>query len=270
MKKMTKTKAGFLGQHAKYFLSVKFIIVAVVLAGLSAGAGAYKVVWGTNAVDFNKQTASILEEKSDISESIISSAPETPIALASSSASVVDSLNLSNNIGVYVYSKKTGPCKDYSNTVMSKQFSMRCKTANALWRGQWTKKIDTAGYSKLRVKASLDVNEYTNYFSECGYKGTNRDDFVDLIALSSDPEPTLNAECNHVVPEKEWSKCFIKNTDPAAITHCGIPKCSSSKSCDLEIDINGREAIYLLFSVSDSWLADVEGVLSNAEITLTK
>lgn len=147
---------------------------------------------------------------------------------------------------------------------------MRCKSASALWRGMWVKKIDVAGYSKLQLKASLKVNDYTDYFAECGHKGVNRDEFTDLIILYSDPRPKLDAECNHVVGEEKWSDCSVNFRDPSAVKHCGVPKCSSGKSCNMEVDVSGRDAIYLLFSVSDAWVADIEGDLSGVEVTLIK
>ena len=265
-----KKKSIFTFCRKKQFLSVKFFVIAIVLVGLATAAAiGYKIVYGKNAAVFGKQTASISEENS-ASESIIYSAPESPVTLASSSAPSVSYLTLSNDVGVYVLSKKSGPCKDYRNTFKSNAFGFRCKTDNAFWRGYWTKKIDVAGYSKLRINAYLEVNDYTDYFAECGHKGTNRDDFVDLIALSSDPEPKLDAECNHVVGPEKWSECYIDNKDVSAVAHCGVSKCSSGRGCNMEIDVSGREAMYLLFSVTDAWTADIEGVLSNVEISLTK
>jgi hypothetical protein len=38
----------------------------------------------------------------------------------------------------------------------------------------------------------------------------------------------------------------------------------------MEVDVSGRDAIYLLFSVSDAWVADIEGDLSGVEVTLIK
>lgn len=273
MPRRRKSKKSFL-YHAKCLLSIKFLVVAVLLAGFSAFAAGYKMVYGTKTGFFGGQTALISKKVKPPSQPAVPapaavvpaaatySAPEPPLSFP---------LNLSSKIGVYVFSKKTGPCKDYSNNVLSSAFSMKCKTASALWRGMWTKKIDVAGYKKLRIRASLQVNDYTDYFAECGHKGVNRDNFVDLMVLSSNPEPKLDAECNHVVWQDRWaSECSINSQDPSVITHCGIPRCSSSRSCDMEIDVTGREAAYLLFAVTDAWTADIEGELSGVEVTLTK
>lgn len=276
MAKRRKVKKSFFG-HAKCFLSPKFFIIGIILAGFSSFAAGYQTVYGTKTGLSGGQTA-LIPKKAKISPPLAVSQPAAiASATAASSTPELSSppltfpLNLSSKIGVYVFSKKTGPCKDYSNNVLSSAFSMKCKTDSALWRGMWTKKVDVAGYKKLRLKASLQVNDYTDYFAECGHKGVNRDDFVDLMILSSNPEPKLDAECNHVVWQDRWaSECSINSSDPAVITHCGIPKCSSNRSCDMEMDVSGREAVYLLFSVSDAWAADIEGELSGVEISLTK
>ncbi|MFC1612230.1 hypothetical protein ACFL29_00035 [Patescibacteria group bacterium] len=179
--------------------------------------------------------------------------------------------NLSSRNGVYVLSKSAAPCGDYQNTTRSSIFSFRCKTLRALYRGLWTKTIDVDGYNKLRIEANIKVKNHTdNYFAECNYRGVNSNNSVDLVALSSDPNPKLKAECNHELGEHMWHHCLITNKDDSAITHCGIPQCTLSKKCDMEIDVSNKKEIYLLFSVFDDWFADVEGILSNVKITLTK
>lgn len=271
MRRKKKTKF-FLFHRPKLCVSLNFFIAAIGFAGLAAAAViGYVAVYGKDVAFLGKQILFASEKISASSESVVSSASGDSLALASSPALAGSSLNLSSGIGVYVMSKKTAPCKDYKNTLLSNAFGFRCKTgASAIWRGLWTKKIDVAGYSKLRVTAFLTVNDYTDYFAECGHKGTNRDDFVDLIALSSDPNPKLRSECNHEIAENKWSECFIDNEDASAITHCGIPKCNGSQTCDIEIDVSGKEAIYLLFSTRDAWQADIEGVLSDVKISLTE
>lgn len=183
---------------------------------------------------------------------------------------ISSSLNLSENSTIYTYSKQASPCSSYLSNVSSNKVNLRCKSASAQWRAHWVKKVDVFGYNKLRIKAALALNDYTHFFTECGGYGVKYDNYVDLIVLSSDPNSTLSAECNRTVSEADWPKCGIGNTNSSAITHCGVPKCGTSKSCDFEVDVSGRDAVYLLFTTADAWLADIEGILSNAEITLTK
>ncbi len=185
-------------------------------------------------------------------------------------APTTSSLNLSESSTVYTYSTQSHPCNSYQNNISSSQVTLKCKSASAHWRAHWVKKVDVSGYSKLRIKTALALNDYTHFFTECGGKGVKYDNYVDLIVLSSDPSSTLSAECNRIVSDADWPKCNIGNTNSSAITHCGVPKCGTSKSCDFEIDVSGRGAVYLVFYATDPWLADIEGTLSNVEITLTK
>ncbi|MBU1179539.1 hypothetical protein KJ885_01205 [Patescibacteria group bacterium] len=257
LKLLKKNKISFFAKHAKWFLFAISFIAILGLACLIVGVTPQKIAQG--------------ETKTGSVARLVVQGIKNGIQLASSDSSKAFYPNLSEGVGVYVFSKNGAPCKDYGNTTRSKTFGFRCQTLNAIWRGLWTKKIDVAGYSKLRIEASLGVNNYSkNYFPECGGRGVDRDNVVDLIVLSSDPEPKLDAECNHHVEEDMWHRCLIINKDVSAITHCGVPQCSSVRSCDMEIDVSGLEDVYMLFALYDDWFADIEGTLSNMKITLTK
>jgi len=171
--------------------------------------------------------------------------------------------NLIKNNLVYVLSKENALCADYANTTKKGIFGFRCRTLRSLFRGIWTQKIDTKGYGKLRVDARLN-------FAECGYNGVNSEDAVDLMILSSDPNRELSAECNHHLPQDKWHWCSIDNTDERVMTHCGLDRCSESKNCNMDIDVRGKDEVYMIFRVSDDWFADVEGTLSGVKITLIK
>jgi len=193
------------------------------------------------------------------------------IPVISPTPAKIFSLDLYKDNRVYVMSKEGAPCNDYKNTMFTRTFAFRCKTLRAIYRGLWTKEIDVTGYSHMQINANLKVNNYTKkYFSDCNYNGVTDDNSLDLIALSKDPNPKLSEECNHVVGEDRWQHCSITNADDSAITHCGLPQCTTSKNCEMNIDVTGKKSIYLLFSVADNWFADVEGALSNVDIRLTK
>lgn len=253
MKKNKKTKKmEFLRKHLKCFVSPYFIGTVVILAGLSAGLGALRAVYGQNPDIYGKGVVLVSAPKEVLPEPVFSS------------------VDLSYNVGVYVYSKKKYVCNDYRNVLRPNYFSMRCKVAEGVWRGHMVKKIDVAGYSKLRVKANLGVNDYTDYFAECGHVGVNRADFTTLMVTSFDPEASFRWDCNHEVAEEKWSMCQVGKTDPGVLAHCGLPICSQNASCDFEADVTGQMAVYLLFSTNDAWMADIEGSLSNVEIFLIK
>lgn len=264
MKKRRKKKIGFFSQHALQ------IVAAVVLAVLSSAAFSYIIYEKKSAVISKKLSVTPKQTNSLIPAAASASTAVAFFETAVTSTPVFSPLDLSYDAGIYVYSKKRHVCNDYRNVIKPNYFSMRCKVADGIWRGHFVKKIDVAGYGKLRVRASLGVNDYTDYFAECGHKGVNRDDFINLIAFRYDPTPKLDAECNHEVAEEKWSKCQVQNTDPGVVAHCGVPMCSNGTSCDFEIDVSRESAVYLLFSVNDSWVADIEGSLSNVQYALIK
>jgi len=270
MKKRRKTKKiGLFARHARHFLNIKSIIYIVVLASLSVVAFGY--------VAYEQKSAAISLKASAAPELMDSLRPATSASMvaaifedAATSTPVFSSLDLSYDIGVYVYSKKKHVCNDYRNVYKPNYFSMRCKVAEGVWRGHLVKKIEVAGYSKLRVKAGLGVKDYTDYFAECGHKGVNRDDFTTLMVLSYNPETSFAWDCNHEVVEAKWQMCQVLKTDPGVMAYCNVPMCSNGKSCDFEIDVSKKDAVYLLFSTNDAWVADIEGSLSNAEYALIK
>lgn len=269
-KRRKKRKIGFFAQHTRRFLSAKFIIAAVVLTGLAAAVFSYAVYEEKSAAISKKASAASDSANSfEIAASSVSTAASF-FESAGASTPAFSSLDLSYDMGVYVYSKKKHVCNDYRNVYKADYFSMRCKVADGVWRGHLVKKIAVAGYSKLRVKANLGVKDYTEYFAECGHKGVNRDDFFTLAALSFDPQRSFDWDCNHEVAEAKWSMCQVLKTDPGVMAYCGVPICSNGRSCDFEIDVSKKSEIYLLYSANDAWVADIEGSLSNVEYALTK
>lgn len=271
MKKRRKIKKIWpFARLARRSFNVELIIFIVIFAGLTAIISGFMIYEKKAAIIFNKTSAAAEREKFSITAKNPAIMLAASVESAAASAPVFFSLDLSYGAGIYVYSKKKHVCNDYKNVYGLNYFSMRCKVAEGVWRGHFVKKIDVAGYSKLRVKAGLGVNDYTDYFSECGHKGVNRDDFVALMALSYDPERTFRWDCNHEVAEEKWSMCQVEKSDPGVMAYCGVPMCTKSRNCDFEIDVSKKSAIYLLFSVNDAWVADIEGSLSNVEIALTK
>lgn len=263
MKKRRK-KDRFFSQHAWQ------IAAAVVLAVLSSAAFSYLIYEQKSEAIYKKVSVASEPANSSISAAPSASTLAASFDVTATSTPIFSPLDLSYGAGIYVYSKKEHVCNDYRNIIRPNYFSMRCKVADGIWRGHFVKKIDVAGYNKLRVKASLGVNDYTDYFAECGHKGVNRDDFINLVAFRYDPTFKLDAECNHEVAEEKWSKCQVANSDPGVVAHCGVPMCSNGRSCDFEINVSKRDAIYLVFSVNDVWVADIEGSLSNVEYALIK
>ncbi|MFH1193753.1 MAG: hypothetical protein V1661_02035 [bacterium] len=271
MKKRGKRKKiWFFARPARHSFNIELIIFIVIFAGLVAIISIYMVYEKKAAIVSNETSAAPEQASFSLSARTPALMLASSVESAATSTPVFFPLDLSYDMSIYVYSKKKYVCNDYRNVVKPNYFSMRCKVASGIWRGHLVKKIDVAGYSKLRVKAGLGVNDYTDYFAECGHQGVNRDDFTALAALSYDPQRTFDWDCNHEVVEERWQKCQVKKTDPGVLAYCGLPMCSKSKSCDFEIDVSKKSEIYLLFSTNDAWMADIEGSLSNVEYALTK
>lgn len=119
--------------------------------------------------------------------------------------------------------------------------------------------VPTKGASKIQIKANLGLKDYASFFG----KGVKSDNYVDLLALSSNPKGILSGECNRNVSEADWPKCSAVSD----LGHCGVPAYSESKSCGFEISTAGLSNFYLVLRTADAWLADVEGSISNLQIT---
>lgn len=169
-------------------------------------------------------------------------------------------VNLSEGYRTYYFYKSASPCSSYVRSVTTSKFSVRCNQASAQWREHYVKEVSTQGASKLKIRASLGLKDYAHFFGT----GVKSADYVDLMAFSSDPNPTFSGECNRAVSEADWSKCGIPNT--SSLGHCGVPANSEGKSCDFSVQTAGLSKVYLVLRVADAWLADVEGSLTNLEI----
>jgi hypothetical protein len=271
MKKRGRAKKiWFFARSPRHSFNTELIIFIVIFAGLVAIISGL-IIYGKKFAAVSEKTSAAPEPANFLKPAAASSATLAAfVEPAATSTPVFSPVDLSYDMGIYVYSKKKHVCNDYRNVIKPNYFSMRCKVADGIWRGHLVKKIDVAGYSKLRVKANLGVKDYTDYFAECGHKGINRDDFIELKALSYDPERNFIWDCNHEVVEAKWSMCQVKKTDPGVLAYCGLPMCSNSTNCDFEIDVAKKDAIYLLFTANDAWVADIEGSLSNVEYSLIK
>lgn len=177
-------------------------------------------------------------------------------------ASGYRSIDLSEKYQTFYYHKSVTPCSDFDKQISSSKVSIGCKPASAQWRWQYVREINTQGANKLKVKANLELNDYANFFGG----GVKSDDYVDLIFLKSDPKAMLSSECNKTSSESDWPKCAVKNSASTAISHCGVPKYKESRSCDFDVDVSGLSTVYAVFQISDAWLTDQEGVLSNLKI----
>ena len=171
---------------------------------------------------------------------------------------------LNTGYSLYNYTPDSGPCTaGYQENISNSNLSLKCKSASAKWREHWVKEVNVSGLDKLKITADLGLKDNSRFFTECNGTGVKYDNYADLVVLSSDPNSTLQAECNKVTPQSEWSKCSIQNTDTNVLGHCGVPKCSASTKCDFTIDVSGKNKVYLNFQIHDAWLADIEGTLAN-------
>jgi hypothetical protein len=190
--------------------------------------------------------------------------PATPPPAPKPTAPVCGQVNLTQGT-IYTYAKQASPCTNYLKQVSAGQLSLRCN-ASAQWRNYWVKQIEVGATSKLKIKASLALTDYAHFFTECSGNGIKSDNYVSFMALSTDPRQSLGLECNRNVSEADWPKCAVSPTGANVLAQCGVAKCTTSKQCNLEVNTAGQDFVYLVFHVSDAWLADIEGGLSSLEL----
>jgi len=176
-------------------------------------------------------------------------------------------IDLSTGNNLYEYTQALHECSNYQSLINPSSLSVKCQASWGFWRRIWVKAIDVSKVNSLQVKANLGLNDYAHLFSECNGIGVKYDDYVDLLILSSDPNPKLQLECNRIASETDWPKCNLDNAQLSVLGHCGVSKCATSKSCNFAINTKGQKKIYLAFRVADAWdYADVEGSLSGLQI----
>lgn len=191
--------------------------------------------------------------------------PQTPTPTPA--GPVCGFIDMLRDYNLYTYTLNTSAkCSGYKNNFSARSISLRCSSSAASWRNYWVKEVEVAGLSKVRIKASLGLNDYSRFFTECSGVGVKYDDYSDIIVLSADPRSNLDAECNIVCSSADWPKCAVKSSGTGVLGQCGVSKCSASKKCDFEVSTSGLDKIYLVYHISDAWLADIEGTMSNLEI----
>lgn len=177
-----------------------------------------------------------------------------------------EAINPSTNSTLYTYTVETGICSSYTDSITSSQLSLRCNQSSAAWRNYLVKPLDVSGQSTVKISADLGLNDHSRFFTECSGVGVKYDDYVSIMVLSSDPRSTLAAECNKTASSADWSKCAVSPIDDAVVASCGVAKCTASQYCDLTVSTGGKSALYLVYHVSDAWLADIEGTMANASV----
>lgn len=186
------------------------------------------------------------------------------------SSPVCGNIDLSKDYKLYTYTVDTPGystvCSEYKNSFSLLKMSLECLASNARWRNYWVKEVEVGGLNKVKITADLGLNDYSRFFTECSGTGVKYDDYSSLIVLSSNPKPTLDVECNKVCSQEDWSKCAVKADAANVLGSCGVPKCSASKKCDFEVNVNGLDKIYLVYHISDAWPADLQGTLENLQV----
>ena len=215
-----------------------------------------------------------VESESISEESSSKPSAETSAQISETSKTGCQNIDISDDYSFYDYTLSGSICSSFEKTFSSSKASFKCKSAYGSWRGYWVKEIDVSNNSKINIKADLELNEHKNFFSECRGKeaGVKYDDYSALIVLSSDPREKFAKECNKTSSEKlecniHFSGSSVDDKDPSVISYCGVPQCKSSVKCDFEVNVSGRNKVYLVFRTSDAWnFADVEGVMSNLQV----
>lgn len=173
-------------------------------------------------------------------------------------------INLGEGYTTYYFYKSVTPCSGYSRSATSSQFSVRCNQPDAQWREFYVKEVPTGGAGSLSIKASLNLTDHAHFFIECSGTGVKSDNYVFLSVLGSDPRSSLASQCNRAVSESDWPQCAL--SDATGLGSCGVAKCTTGASCAMSVNTSGKDKIYIVFRVSDAWMADIEGSVSNVSV----
>jgi len=194
----------------------------------------------------------------------VGSSISTTAAAAPAVSGGCQNVNLGEDYTTYYFYKSASPCSGYSRIASSGRFSVRCNSASSQWREFYVKEVSTGGASALTVKASLGLTDHARFFSECSGTGVKSDNYVFFSVLGSDPRASLAGQCNRAVNESDWPQCVL--SDAAGLGSCGVAKCTTGASCNLSVNTSGKDKIYLVLRVSDAWMADIEGSVSNLSV----
>lgn len=230
--------------------------------GIDYNVGSYTVVDQYLIAVVYSQTAGDISEYLDITKSIIanlSSGPSAPTEAPKNNSGSCRNVTF-GDLSVRWVDLKGYACSGWDFNEKSDKFTASCVDENAQYRIHAIKTVETKGASKLQIKANLTLSEPAGLFGT----GVKYDDYVDLIALAQIPN-TLSY-CNKTVDSNGWATtCGISPSE--GLGHCGVPKNSTSRSCDFTVETKGLNKIYLVLEVKDAWaFAHVSGTFSNVQV----
>lgn len=171
------------------------------------------------------------------------------------------SVDLTDTVTTYTVDKTGNKCSSWSVSKSASKVELACADMSSQCRIHGVKEISTGGADKVTIKADLTLQEPAGLFPA---GGVHYADYVDLLVYSQLPD-TLST-CGASVGQDEWgTKCYA---DPStALMHCGVPKNSTSKTCNFEVQTGGHDKLYLVMAVKDAWAyAKVIGTFSNIQV----
>ncbi|MBU0648934.1 hypothetical protein KJ969_02425 [Patescibacteria group bacterium] len=197
-------------------------------------------------------------------------APPAAVQEEPAPESQCQSVDLSTGFSTYYFTQVERTCNEYFNSIGTAGFSSRCATgAGAYYRIHYVKEIDVSAYDRVTIKANLGISQHAADSSAgcTNHAAVDKNDYVKLFVLESDPREKLAQECDRAVPEYAWSACTIDQEYGAILSACGLPSCTDAKQCSIPLDVSGKDKIYLVFQAMDERVKlDIEGALSNVEL----
>jgi len=206
-----------------------------------------------------------------ILEATISGEEVSPEAAVPTTTGGCQSVDLSD-VSTYTVDKSSNKCSTWSISKSASKFEAACSEMSAQFRAHGVREISTGGASTITTKADVTLSEPGHLFPG---GGVHYDDYVDLLVFPEIPD-TLSSCGISVTSDDDWGKkCYALNSKDAsgssrtttALGNCGVPKNSTSKTCNFEVQTGGRDKLYLVMAVKDAWAyAKVIGGFSNIQV----
>ncbi len=170
-------------------------------------------------------------------------------------------VDLADTVTTYTVDKTGNKCSNWSVSKSSSKVELACGEMSAQFRIHGVKEVATGGADKVTIKADVKLSEPAGLFPG---GGVHYDSYVDLLVYSQLPD-TLST-CGASVGDADWGKkCYAAPS--TALAHCGVPKNSTSATCNFEVSTGGRDKLYLVMAVKDAWAyAKVIGTFSNIQV----
>lgn len=138
-----------------------------------------------------------------------------------------------------------GLCSSWTIEKSVGHYKVGCDYESGDFRAYGIVPVNVSGEDSVRIKADLSTTSSIIHY----------DDYVDMVVFTEDKTPELST-CGGTSTSEGWATtCALQDRTTDSLGHCGLPKYTLNKSCDLTVDVSGRDMIYLTFIGADAWAA---------------